>query len=358
MNWPLLGSVALLLGMGLLSLWSYSTPRSGDALSSRFIKQMIFASAAIFLMFLALLPNYFTLRRLAYLLYILCIATLVALLLFGRVTRGSRGWFMAGPFMVQPAEFMKIALVFALARHLMYAKRLDTVRGLIIPILLAAIPTGLVLLQPDLGTSLIFFPAMLAMLFAAGARAKHLGVLILAALLAAPIAYQVGLKQYQRDRLRSFLFPDDVPKALVYQQSQSVKACASGGLTGRGIGESAVSYPFYIPDRHTDFPFSIVAQDLGFLGSSFILLLYALLFAQALRIAYLSREPFGRLLAVGLTMILAMQVFINIGMTIGVAPITGLTLPFVSYGGSSLVTCGLAAAILLNIGSRWIPTFD
>jgi rod shape determining protein RodA len=186
---------------------------------------------------------------------------------------------------------------------------------------------------------------------------RHIILLVLLVLMAAPPAYFYGLKKYQQNRLISFLFPEQVPRALTYQQDQSVRAIAAGGTQGQGVGESAVSYPFYIPDRHTDFVFSIIAQDFGFLGCTFLLLLYAVYFRHATRIAHNSREPYGRLVAVGLITIQAMQVFINVGMTIGVAPITGLTLPFVSYGGSSLVTCALTAAILLNIGSRWVPTF-
>jgi len=259
--------------------------------------------------------------------------------------------------MLQPAEFMKVALVLALARLLMYAPSLEKARSLILPILVASVPTALVLIQPDLGTAMLYFPAMLAMAYAAGARLKHVLGLVLLAALAAPPAYLYGMKEYQRNRLISFLLPDQVPKALTYQQSQSVRAVASGGLEGQGPGESAVSQPFHIPDRHTDFVFSIIAQDFGFLGSSFLLLLYAVYFLHAMRIAHNTRESFGRLVAVGLITIHAAQVFINIGMTIGIAPIAGLTLPFVSYGGSSLVSSALTAGILLSIGSRWIPTF-
>jgi cell division protein FtsW (lipid II flippase) len=190
------------------------------------------------------------------------------------------------------------------------------------------------------------------MLFAAGARKRHLGILLLVLLLASPVVWLKGMKDYQRERITSFLFKP------CYQQLQSVKACSSGAIAGRGVGESGTATTFYIPERHTDFVFSIVAEDLGFIGSSFVLLLITLYFATSLRIAHQSREPFGRLLAVGLTTLFATQTFINLGMTLGVAPITGLTLPFVSYGGSSLLMSAMSAGLILNVAARWQPSFS
>jgi rod shape determining protein RodA len=146
-------------------------------------------------------------------------------------------------------------------------------------------------------------------------------------------------------------------KDLTYQQAQSILAVRSGGFNGRYLPEG-VNHSFHIPDRHTDFIYSILAEEMGFLGSSAVLLLFAIFFLQAGRIAHRTREPYGRLVVVGLTVFCALQVFINVGMNIGVAPITGLTLPFVSYGGSSLLTCFLSLALILNVGVRWVPAFS
>jgi cell division protein FtsW (lipid II flippase) len=154
------------------------------------------------------------------------------------------------------------------------------------------------------------------------------------------------------------MFPEKVPPDLRYQQEQSVKACASGSLTGRGLGEGGAQFPFYIPDRHTDFVYSIVCEELGFAGASFLLLLFGLYFSESLRAAHQTREPFGRLVLVGLTALLATQTFINLGMTLGVAPITGVTLPFVSYGGSSLLMCAISAGLVINVAGRWQPGFS
>jgi rod shape determining protein RodA len=357
----ILACVLMLAGMGLLSLWQTAPPTdlSGASITkSIFLRQCTFLAAGLAVMGLVALPNYQHYRRAAWFLYAVCGAALLALLVLGRYTRGARGWFAVGPINIQPAEFMKIALVLTLARILMYAREVQRFRGIVIPLLVTAAPSALVLLQPDLGTTLLFVPTVLAMLFAAGARKRHLALIVLVLLVAAPIAYVYGLKDYQRNRLISFAFPDKVPPELTYQQDQSEKACASGRTWGRGIGESGTQLPFYVPDRHTDFVYSIIAEEMGFAGSTFVLILFAAFFSQSLRIAWLSREPFGRLIVTGVTVLFATQTFINLGMTLGVAPITGVTLPFVSYGGSSLLTCAISAGLVLNVSARWQPGFS
>jgi rod shape determining protein RodA len=351
----LAATVLLLCGFGLLSLWTAFPPTdlSGASITkSIFLKHATFLAAALAFMGLAAIPHYQIFRQLAWPAYGLGLALLSLLLLSARFTRGARGWFAVGPLNVQPAEFFKIALVLALARCLMYGRAVQTWTGIALPCALVAVPAVLVLLQPDLGTTLLFVPVLFAMLYVAGARKRHLAALAAVLLAAAPVAYFTVLKPYQRERLTSFLGDGG------YQQNQSERACAAGHLTGRGLGEGGSQLAFYVPDRHTDFVYSIIAEELGFVGSTFVLLLYGALFAQCLRIAHQSREPFGRLIATGMTAWMATQTFINLGMTLGVAPITGLTLPFVSYGGSSLLTCAIATGIVMNVGARWTPGFS
>jgi cell division protein FtsW (lipid II flippase) len=360
-NKSILACVLLLSGMGLLSLWTQSPPTGLDGKSitqSIFLKQAVFLGVSLAVMGLVAWPHYLNYRHLSWILYLGLTASLVVLLLKGTFTRGARGWFALGPINVQPAEFMKIALVMVLANVLMYGRDLQRFRGLLLPIAIVAGPAFLILVQPDLGTTLLFIPTLLAMLFAAGARKRHLALIVTALLVAAPLLYCYGMKEYQRNRLISFMYPERVPPDMTFQQRMSQLACSAGGLLGRGLGESGTSAPFNIPDRHTDFVYSIVAEDLGFAGSSFVLLLIAIYFSSSLRIAHQSREPFGRLLVVGLTTMFATQTFINLGMTLGVAPITGLTLPFVSYGGSSLLTCAISAGLILNVAARWQPGFS
>ena len=353
--------VVLLSGMGLLALWTEAPPTdlSGKAVTqSIFLKQATFLGLALAVMGLVAWPNYQNYRHVAFIGYVALLAALLLLLLKGRDTRGTRGWFYVGPFALQPAEFMKIALVLTLATVLMYGRDVRTWRGLALPIALTIAPAGLIVIQPDLGTTLLLIPTLLAMLFAAGARKRHLAIIVCVLLAAAPVVWFTGMKEYQRNRILSFAFPEKVSADLRMQQERSVEACASGGLIGRGLGEGGVQAPFAIPDRHTDFVFSIIAEEMGFAGSTFVLILLGIFFAKCYQIAHYSREPFGRLLVVGVTTLLATQTFINLGMTLGVAPITGLTLPFISYGGSSLLTCGVAAGLVLNVSARWQPGFS
>lgn len=351
----LIACVLLLSGMGLLALWTQAPPTdlAGKPLSqSIFLKQATFLGLALAVMGLIAWPHYLNFRHLSFVLYAVLLGMLVLLLVKGQVVNGARCWFTIGPLKFQPAEIMKVALVLVLANVLMYGRNIQSWKGLVLPIVLTALPAALIVVQPDMGTTILLIPTLFSMLFAAGARKRHLAILILVLVAVTPLVWIKGMKDYQRERIVSFLFHPG------YQQSQSVKACSVGAFSGRGIGESAAATTFYIPERHTDFIFSIIAEDLGFIGSSFVLLLISIYFAASLKTAHQSREPFGRLLAVGLTTLFATQTFINIGMTLGVAPITGLTLPFVSYGGSSLLMSAMSAGLILNVGARWQPSFS
>ena len=351
-----LACVLLLSGAGLLSLWTQApvSDLSGASITkSIFLRQATFLGAGLALMGLVALPHYSNYRRGAWFLWAACLVALAFLLVKGAQTRGARGWFRLGPFMVQPAEFLKIALVLLLARVLMYTRDLQSWRGLFLPCLVTAVPAVLVVVQPDLGTTLLFVPTLLAMLYTAGARKLHLAVMLLVMVAGAVPAWKWGLKPYQKDRILSFMSDN---KGM--QMENSIKACSAGRLLGRGLGEGGQSLPYYVPDRHTDFVYSIIAEEMGFVGSTFVLLILAVYFTRSLHIGHQSREPFGRLVVVGLTVLFATQTFINLGMTLGVAPITGVTLPFVSYGGSSLLTTSISAGLILNVSARWQPGFS
>lgn len=355
-NKTLVATILLLAGLGVVALWTHAPPAdfTRASLSSSIpLKQVVFLGAALALMGLAVWPHYNLYRQLAWPLYGIGLAALAALLLMARRTNGAAGWFSVGPIKVQPAEFFKIALVLALARTLMYGKAVRTWSGIALPVAATAVPAALVMLQPDLGTTLLFVPTLFAMLYVAGARKRHLAIMAAVLIVAAPIVFFKGLKPYQQNRITAFWTGRDN-----YQQDQAEKACASGRAFGRALSESGAQLPIYVPERHTDFVYSVIAEEFGFFGSSFTLLLYAAFFAQCLRIAHQSREPFARLAVTGLTVCWATQTFINLGMTLGVAPITGLTLPFISYGGSSLLTCALATGIVLNVSARWQPAFS
>lgn len=354
-NKVVLGCVLLLAGMGLLSLWTQApaSDLAGKSITqSIFLKQLTFLGISLAVMGLVAWPHYMNFRHLGFVGYLVLLGLLALLLVKGQVVNGARCWFNVGPIKFQPAEFMKIALVLVLANVLMYGKDVQSFRGILLPLALTAIPAALIVVQPDMGTTILLVPTVFAMLFAAGARKRHLFLLVAVLLAVAPVVWFKGMKDYQRVRITSFL------SGTSYQVGQSVKACSAGATFGRGMGESGAASPYFIPERHTDFVFSILCEDLGFAGASFVLLLIAVYFSTSLKIAHQSREPFGRLVVVGLTTLFATQTFINLGMTLGVAPVTGLTLPFVSYGGSSLLSCSIAAGLILNVSARWQPGFS
>lgn len=356
--WRLVGAALLLSAIGLTAIWYLwpPNPSKSGVLGSTFIRQVIFVGAGAVLMIVAALPHPAVVRRGSYLLYFAGLVTLGALLGYVDPMRGTRGWFAVGPFTVQPAEFMKLAAVLALARFLSYGRWKDGARGFVGACVLAAVPAAMIVMQPDLGSALLFVPILLAMLVTAGTPRRYLIGAAAVLAIAAPIAFYTVLMPYQRDRIVAYVKPDAVSKDQRYQTDHALFATASGGLLGRGLGGSAASYPFYIPDRHTDFIFSAIGEELGFAGCSLVLLLYAVILYELFRIAWVTKEPFGRLVVVGVAALLFSQVMINVGMTVGVLPTTGLTLPFVSYGGSSLVTCFLAVGAAIGVARHKVQT--
>lgn len=364
---PIIIPAILLLAIGLLSIWTAAAvdiptdagmqAAARTMLKSYFGKQCIAAAlgGAMAIALSCLRPT--RLRAAGYSLYASCLAVLVVLFVLGRVRNGARSWFVIGPFSVQPSEFMKLFFVLALARYLMWRRTPDRITRLVAPCLLAGVPFALILLQPDLGTALIF-PAMFgAMLWVAGMKKRHLFAGIAVAMIATPVAYHFGFKEYQKKRFQAFLDPKSMAKDAGFQLLQSQKAIGSGGFAGRGWGESEQEGPeSFIPERHNDFIFAVIGEEWGLVGATAVLGLYFILLMAMVLGAYRSREPFGRLVLTGLAAGFATQVFVNVGMTIGVAPITGITLPFLSYGGSSLLASLLSIGVAWNISSQGVLT--
>lgn len=359
-NWRIILSVTALSVIGLLSLLSVAPPYefSSDAFYKQlFLKQFFILGLSILIMVALMLPSYISLRRYCYLFYIVILLFLVILIIFVPARKDVTRWIQVGPVSLQPSEFMKLAVVLVLARFMMYQKNIATIKGLVGPFFLTAIPMVLVLVQPDLGSAFVFFPLLIAMVFTAGARTRHLITILLLCMLSLPIVYKFILKDYQQARIDSFIYPSKTPKDKSYHREQSIKVVASGGLIGTTLSESALADPYLVPIRHSDFIFTVIGEKTGFLGSTLVLMLFTVFFYQSLKIAYNTREPFGKLTVIGMTTFLAIQAIINIGMTIGIMPITGITLPFISQGGSSLVTNFAAVGLILNIGMRHVPTF-
>jgi len=285
---------------------------------------------------------------------------LIALVLLTGPIRGSRRWLDLGFFRFQPSEFGKVLFVLALAGFLAErSRRLNEPRTTLAAVGLALVPIFLVFLQPDFGSALVYCAAIAAMLLIAGTPWWHLGALAAGVVVTAvlvlgllPAAGAPVLKSYQQHRLTGFLNPDSDPGGTTYNITQSKNAIGAGQFHGRGPNNATQTTLNFLPEHHTDFVFASLAEERGFVGAAFLLMLYLLVVWRGLRIVTLAREPFSAIVAGGLVVALLFQVFVNVGMTMGIAPITGIPLPFVSVGGSSMIANLIAVGLLLAIHLR------
>lgn len=315
-----------------------------------------------------LLVPYKTIVGRAYVFYGLNLLLLVLVLLVGSQRNNARRWLAFPGFDFQPSELMKLTIVITLARFIRFRSSYKTFTGLWAPFLLTLVPMALVLVQPDLGTALLFIPILFAMLFAAGARARHLATVVLLGAAAMVPFYEWGLRPYQKERISGFLVQlgvmgqrgDARAKAMAmdenYQLEQSKVAVGAGGFVGADEEEPGGQVLYRVPERQTDFVFAALANRWGFLGGFLLLGLLGWLLVAILAVAARHRDPAGRLLCLGVFAMLGGQAFINLAMTVGLMPVTGLTLPFVSYGRSSIVVCILAVALVCNVAAR--PAYE
>ncbi len=343
-DWPLLVGVLLLVGAGLPYLHSASP--------EAFRKQIVWIGLGSVAMALAFRIDYRWLLRYAYEIYALAFALLVAVLAMPPI-HGARSWLRAPgiPFSFQPVELFKIALILALARHLMHRETQATWRGLAVPFCLTLIPMALVLRQPDLGSALLIPPVLFAVLFASGARVVHLGAVAMGGALSAVPMWLFVLKAYQRRRILAFLDPERYEAREAFQLIRSLVAIGTGGLWGEGLGRGTLNSLNLLPESHNDFIFGVIAEEGGFLHAGLLVGLYLLVVAEGLRIAYRTREPGGRLIAVGCSTVLGAQAFINMAVVTAMLPTTGIPLPLVSYGGSSILVSFAMVGLLLNVGA-------
>jgi rod shape determining protein RodA len=345
---------------GLFMVYS-ATHQSLEAVGldpGRFLKrQATFVALGMIVVMLAASFDYRFLKVYAGVVYTASIALLVLVRTpLGTTVKGSQRWFELFGFQLAPSELAKIALIAMLAAFLSEIRRSGSdlsLQDLYSATAIAAVPGLLVFLQPDLGTSIVLVVILVGVLVVAGARARHLGILALTALVLIFGAFQLGLvKEYQIARLTSFLDPQNDPERTGYNRLQAEIAIGAGGLTGVGYLQGTQTNLDFVPEQHTDFIFTVVGEEFGFVGAMTLLLLFAVLLWRAFRIALLSKDPFGTYVASGVASMFAIQIFVNVGMTLGIMPITGIPLPFVSYGGSSLLTNAIAVGLLLNVHMR------
>jgi rod shape determining protein RodA len=352
-NWLLLGLAVLLTAVGIATVGTASEP---DGTPWAWL-QLRWAIVAVAFTLLLLAVPYDRFVAASPVLYAAGIAGLLAVLAIGS-GRGAQRWIDLGAFRMQPSEFMKPILVVTLAGYVRYRQAYKRFRGLAWPFAMTLLPVALVMKQPDLGTALLLVPVLFASLFVAGARPRHLALVALAGMAAGVLLYVVpGLMEpYQKDRVRQFLLQDSGTEAARvlrlshgHQLDQSKTAVALGGLLGAD-GEDALEEAIgRLPERQTDFVFAVLAAKWGLLGVSFVLLAYLAFLATLLSTAAKVKEPSGRILAVGVFTLFAVQVLVNLGMTLGLLPVVGVTLPFFSYGGSSLLTSFAAVGLVLAV---------
>jgi len=359
-DWLLLGAVLGLLVLGTLLVWSATAPRdvlTGGDSTAYVRRQLVNGSIGLVLMVVVLVTDHRWVRILAPVVYLGSIAGLVLVLTMGTTINGSRSWLMLGGLSVQPSEFAKLTVVVGMA--LLCAERADWSRRgvrsfeVIGMLVIAGLPAGLILRQPDLGTMLVLTATVFGVLAAAGAPRRWLVLMLAGGVTAAVTAAATGvLKQYQLDRFLAFTNPELDPRGAGYNVEQARIAVGNGGLLGQGLFDGSQTGSGFVPEQHTDFIFTVAGEELGLVGSGVLIGLLAVVIWRALAIAWASDDVFGRVAAAGIACWFGFQAFQNIGMCLGIMPVTGVPLPFVSYGGSSMFASMLAIGLLQNIHLR------
>lgn len=350
LDWPIFLLLFLLTGMGLLSLYSVSVATG----SSFYQRQLHFLLLGLCLFTSILLFHYHNLESYAYYIYAFSVVLLIAVLFTGKVSYGAKRWLDLGPFSFQPSEMVKISVIIALSRYLSEKGGLKEGLGgkdLLLPAFLVFIPVALIAAEPDLGTALIILFIAASMVLFAGIRLRTMVTILAISLSSIPFIWMT-LKDYQKERILAFLNPEFDPLGSGYQIIQSKIAVGSGGLLGKGFLHGTQGKLRFLPTQHTDFIFSIFAEEWGFLGSTFLLILYLLLILWGLNVMKHACCRFGAYLAFGIVSFFFFHIVINIGMVLGMLPVVGVPLPFLSYGGSFLMVSMIAVGILLNVSMR------
>jgi len=353
LDWILITTAVLLVCFGLLLIYSSSLGR-GDFWN--FKKQIIFFGVGFFLMIIISFFDWRILRDDPYLiliLYFLCFISLIGLFFFAPEIRGVKGWYKIGQISIDPIEFTKIILIILLAKY--FSTRhveMYRVSHILLSGVYVLLPAVLIYLQPNLGSVLILIAIWIGILVISGIKIRHFLILCLCGIMIFILGWSFLLKDYQKERIVSFLQPQFEPLGIGWSQTQSKIAIGSGGFFGQGIGKGSQTQYGFLPEPQTDFIFAALAEETGLTGVFILLLLFSILIWRIIKITLSVQNNFPRLFTSGLAILLVSQIFINIGMNIGILPIIGIPLPLISYGGSSLITAFLGLGILLSIKSH------
>jgi rod shape determining protein RodA len=344
-DWIVIVSAVLLFCFGLASIYS-SSIRKDNFLN--FDKQIIFFAVAVFAMFAVSLIDWRTLRDNSYnilALYFICVILLAGLLLFGPITRGIRGWYRIGLVSLDPVEFTKVVLIILLAKF--FSTRhveMYNIKHIILSGIYVAVPTVLIFFQPNFGSALILVLLWAGILIISGIKLRHFLILVLLGILVLSASWFLLIKDYQKARIVGFLAPSIEPLGIGWNQNQAKIAIGSGGLFGQGFGNGSQTRLGFLPEPQNDFIFASISEEFGLLGISVMFILFILIVWRSIKIAINAESNFPRLFATGFVVVLICQLFVHVGMNLGILPVIGISLPFVSYGGSGLV------AFFINIG--------
>ena len=352
-NFNIIWLTLVLLLIGSLNLYSatygieFSQSHYWKTQIYRFFLYIILASPILFF-------HYRVMDRFSYLIYAINILLLLLVLILGDNILGSKRWINLGFFVIQPSEFMKITIIWVLAKYFSEDRSLEpySLGRLTVPILLVIFPVLLVALQPDLGTALIILGIATGIFLFIKIKHQHLIALLILGAVCTPIAYKFALKDYQQQRIKTFWNPQSDPRGAGYNAIQSMVAVGSGKFVGKGFTKGTQSQLKFLPEHHTDFIFSVLAEEHGLFGSVFLLMLFLLFLFQGIKIAHESNDKFAMIFAVGIVVFFFCHILVNLGMSMGILPVVGVPLPFMSYGGSFLLTCVISVLILFNITNR------
>jgi len=348
-DWILFAAVFLLVAFGLVEIYSVALGQ-GTVDLLNFRKQIFFAGAGFASLFAFTFIDAYFLRSLSRYLYWLAAAILGGVLIFGATVRGTKGWFNFLGFNLQPVEFVKVAFILFLSAYFSYlATKVKTSRHFLVSAGSVVILMGLVLLQPDFGSALMLGSIWLVLILAAGFDKKYYAIVGLAVVVIFTASWFFFFKDYQKERIMNFFNPGADTQESGYNISQAIIAVGSGGLTGKGVGFGSQSQLKFLPEAQTDFIFAVIAEELGLLGVILVLGFYSIFFYRCFRILGKINNDFGIYFIIGAAGLIFIQMFINIGMNLGIMPVVGLPLPFVSYGGSSLVSLLVLVGMIENI---------
>ena len=352
-DWTLLVLILSISCIGLLNIYSAGYSIDSFRQETLYIKQAQWIALGLISIVVIICIDYRFICRFGYVIYAVSILLLLLVALYGYATHGSQRWIVIGGFFFQPSELVKLTLILALAKYFddHMIERSYSLKELLIPLFIIFVPVLFILKQPDLGTALMLIFISTSMIFFIGIQWRSLIMAFTGGVVLIPMAWFL-LKDYQKERIMTFFNPEDDPLGAGYHIIQSIIAVGSGGIFGKGYLKGTQTQLKFLPVQQTDFVFSVFAEEWGFLGGIILIILFAVLILWCLKIALNSRDLLGMLLSIGITMFILWEVFINIGMVLGMLPVVGIPLPFLSYGGSSMLVLMISMGLLLNVSMR------